>query len=182
MERQLVEHGAATLASLKAGSVFRYRPEDYPGLMRETAFWDARLRRMGVRLRVLCWDGGVAMMYLWRPTQLAASLAQPGAAALLSRCGYASAEPEAATEQLIRRLKAGGDFPHELGLFLGYPMEDVEGFIQHQGRDCKFTGCWKVYGDAEAAAQRFRRLRRCRNLYARLWRAGVSVERLTVAA
>ena len=32
------------------------------------------------------------------------------------------------------------------------------------------------------AAQRFRRLRRCRNLYARLWRAGVSVERLTVAA
>ena len=41
-------------------------------------------------------------------------------------------------------LKAG-EFPHEMGLFLGYPMEDVEGFIENNGKNFLCTGYWKVY-------------------------------------
>ena len=55
-----------------------------------------------------------------------------------------------------------GAFPHEIGLFLGYPPEDVEGFRLHRGRDYKLCGCWKVYSDVEGARQCFRRYDRCR--------------------
>lgn len=44
-----------------------------------------------------------------------------------------------------------GEFPHEVGLFLGYPPEDVEGFIENKARSCKITGYWKVYSDEEKA-------------------------------
>ena len=39
-------------------------------------------------------------------------------------------------------------FPHEIGIFLGYPLADVAGFIRNKGRNCKCIGTWKVYGDA----------------------------------
>jgi hypothetical protein len=52
--------------------------------------------------------------------------------------------------------------PHEVGLFLGYPLDDVLGFIRHRGRGYKLCGAWKVYGDVEQAKQRFRQYDLCR--------------------
>lgn len=46
-------------------------------------------------------------------------------------------------------IKSGEIFPHELGLFLGYPTEDVEGFIKNKGENYLYAGYWKVYKDVE---------------------------------
>ena len=43
----------------------------------------------------------------------------------------------------------GGKFPHEMGLLLGYPVEDVQGFIEHKGKDYLYAGYWKVYTNLE---------------------------------
>ncbi len=50
--------------------------------------------------------------------------------------------------------KAG--FPDELGLFLGYPIDDVIGYIEQKGKDYLLNGYWKVYSDPEGAAERFK--------------------------
>jgi len=55
------------------------------------------------------------------------------------------------------------EFPHEIGLFLGYPVEDVRGFIEQRGKDCKLSGYWKVYGDEQAARRLFHQFDRCRD-------------------
>lgn len=74
---------------------------------------------------------------------------------LKSRGRFTSKQP-AQTDQ------AGGDgalgkewFPHEMGLLLGYPPEDVEGFIQQSGKNALCSGYWKVYEDAEAKQKTF---------------------------
>ena len=54
-------------------------------------------------------------------------------------------------------LVKGGEFPHEMGLLLGYPVEDVEGFMQDGGENCLYTGYWKVYQNAEYARMVFER-------------------------
>lgn len=36
-------------------------------------------------------------------------------------------------------------FPHEMGLLLGYPIEDVVGFMEHSGKEYLYSGYWKVY-------------------------------------
>lgn len=38
---------------------------------------------------------------------------------------------------------------------LGYPAEDVQGFIENETKECKCVGCWKVYGDVEQAQKKF---------------------------
>ena len=66
------------------------------------------------------------------------------------------------------------------GLFLGYPPEDVEGFIYRRS-EAKYTGYWKVYGDVESAQRTFQRYRRCTDNYLKQASRGLEIERLTVA-
>ncbi len=40
-------------------------------------------------------------------------------------------------------------FPHEMGVLLGYPVEDVEGFIKNKGKNYLYAGYWKVYENIE---------------------------------
>ena len=107
----------------------------------------------GLRLVPLRREKGRALLYLFRPAALSRDLAQGEVRRLLRQAGYRDLGQGACLAELRRRLGAGGDFPHEIGLFLGYPPEDVAGFVRHRGKGCKCVGCWKVYGD-EAAARR----------------------------
>ena len=73
-------------------------------------------------------------------------------------------------------------FPHEIGLFLGYPLPDVLGYIQNRGKNSKLCGAWQVYGDAAEAERSFRRFRKCSELYKRRYNGGESLMQLTVSA
>lgn len=46
-------------------------------------------------------------------------------------------------------------FPHEIGLFLDIPLEDVKGFIRNSGREYIHCGYWKVYSDVEETLKIF---------------------------
>ena len=74
-----------------------------------------------------------------------------------------------------------GEFPHEVGLFLSYPPEDVLGFILNKACNHKCVGCWKVYSDEQAAKCIFRRYKKCSKIYSQQWEQGKSIEQLTVA-
>lgn len=62
-------------------------------------------------------------------------------------------------EELSRRMKryydGTGPFPHEVGVLLGYPAEDVEAYIRHDGKGCLLVGYWKVYHNPRRAARIF---------------------------
>lgn len=46
--------------------------------------------------------------------------------------------------------------PHELGVFLGYPIDDVKGFMNCSRSECIFCGYWKVYKNEERARELFK--------------------------
>ena len=113
-----------------------------------------------------------ALIYVYRPSRLARCLEEPEARELLFRYGYVDAGMSDSLEHLRERFRESRGFPHEIGIFLGYPLCDVKGFIEHVGRDCKLCGIWKVYGDEKEAAACFARYERCRETYWRLWITG----------
>ena len=100
----------------------------------------------------------------------------------LKSCGYCQFGAGEVLERLRERLLSNEGFPHEIGLFLGYPFADVIGYIQNAGKNSKCTGYWQVYGDEQAAMRKFTAYRKCREVYKRLWNSGRSVLELTVAA
>lgn len=145
------------------------------------AAWNRRLNIRGIFVTVLRTRGRRSLIYIYRPKELKRNLEAAGARVLLKRFGYRSSDPEESLARLRRRFAAEGDFPHEIGLFLGYPIEDVEGFIEHGGKGCKCSGCWKVYGDVEKAQALFASYKECRRRLMVQWTRGASVSSLAVA-
>ena len=161
-ERTLAWHCAPSLAGIKPADLISFRPGagEEAGL---PAQYDRLLAPRGIRVRELCRRPDVRLLLVYRPGRLAAWLAQPQVRAVLVRAGYpAAGTAEELLGVLAQRLGAGGGFPHEVGLFLGYPPADVEGFCRHGGRNYKLCGPWKVYGRVEEARRQFRAFHRCR--------------------
>lgn len=180
-EEALVKFCSPTLAGIKAGSLFSC---SYPSKNELYAFLrrgNTALREKGIRIIPLRAKDGKALIYVYRPSQLKCRLQESDARTLLSERGYSSPSCSRCLAQLMRRLDQNSEFPHEIGLFLGYPCEDVRGFIDNKAACAKCVGCWKVYGDAQQAQKQFERYKKCTRVYLRLWADGRPLTRLTVA-
>lgn len=181
-EARLIRQCAPTLAGLKSGSLFLYPCTFGPALRATLRRWNRQFMSGGLCILPIRTDQKGALLYLYRPGLLSADLAVPAAVQVLSQCGYPAGDPTRCITRLIRRLRTSQDFPHEIGLFLGYPPEDVLGFIENKAQDYKLSGLWKVYGDEEKARKRFDLFKKCDRVYYKRWSQGTNIERLTVAA
>ncbi|WP_029694843.1 DUF3793 family protein [Lacrimispora indolis] len=182
LEKNLIEYCSPTLASLKTASLFNHPFSSEEELEDQLAGLNSQLEGKGISLLVLCRRRNKALIYVCRKSRLQADLSRPEVGRFLKAYGYGQMEVEAALNRLKERLNQEGDFPHEIGVFLGYPLEDVVGFIQNGGKNSKCTGYWKVYADEREAALVFARYRKCRTVYAQLWQNGRTVWQLTVAS
>lgn len=180
LEQALVKYGSPTLARLKTANLFNFSFFSPRELQNELIQCNQALLRKGVRILVLRRHAHSALLYLYRPEQLSRDLRRRGVPAFMRSLGYPSSDPDVALAVLRRRIRSGGAFPHEIGLFLGYPLEDVAGFIKNHGANCRYAGCWKVYGNEEAARELFSEYKKCQSLYNSLFRQGKTLEQLTV--
>ena len=180
IERSLIEHCSPTLASLKVGSLFSFLSPACSELHEQIDAVNGQLRGKGLTLMMARPMGERALCYLYRTSQLEKMLSDPQNAAFLRPLGYEGADAGCALERLCARLRESEDFPHEIGLFLGYPVEDVKGFMECGPQCCKMSGCWKVYGDEIAAKKRFDQYKKCTRVYCDKWSKGSPLSRLTV--
>lgn len=180
-DEMILRHCSPTLAGMKTGSLFAENFSDESEMRTSLRRWNRRLSGKGLRVLPLKFQNNRALIYVYRPSRLSRDLRDDRACGLLEQRGYGCGSPEACILQLRRRLRENDEFPHEIGLFLGYPPEDVSGFIENRGADCKCVGCWKVYGDADAAKKTFAKYKKCTDVYCAQHAKGKSIERLTVA-
>ncbi len=184
LEGSFVEHCAPTLAGIKVASLFCFFPENKRQFARQMKLWRDWFARHGLRLVVLrgsC-EKNSFLLYLYRTQVLTRELERPEIRGFLCSLGYdVSVGCEGLLRQMGQRLRSCQDFPHEIGVFLGYPLEDVQGFIENRGRNYTCCGCWKSYGDPDQARRRFSSYRACTAAYKRRYADGIGVERLTVA-
>lgn len=179
--RIMVEQSAPTLAGIKTASLFWHKYEQKNKFLSEIRVFNQRMRAKGVRLIPVKQVNKKMLVYLYRPNKLREDLSDGLAEELLKQFGYESTKPNQCIAELIRRLNVQTDFPHEIGLFLGFPPEDVLGFITHRDEGCKCIGYWKVYGDECQARCRFCNYRKCTQNFKEQYLKGVTVEQLTVA-
>lgn len=180
-EETLVCYCSATLAGLKTASMFSVECRDRKRLEEQLRSLNRMLGPKGLRVIPLRFAEGRALIYLFRPKRLARDLSEETAVEILADCGYPAADPASCLSALWKRLRSGEGFPHEIGLFLGYPPEDVKGFISAGPACAKCTGYWKVYSDEEKAKRVFDKYRRCARAYRSQISVGRSLERLAVA-
>ena len=185
LDRAIIDHASPTLARLKPGSLINL--ETGEGFFEEFTGLSEELREKGVRLTILRLCGGKALVYVYRPLDLEHILHDREVQGFLASCGYIRFDADSAIQTLRQRLNCSvassqntDSFPHEIGVFLGYPLEDVVGFIENGGRNCLACGCWKVYSNPCCALRTFRRFEKCKSVYQRLFAQGCPLTRLTV--
>jgi len=96
---------------------------------------------------------------LFRKPQLADHLLDPDVQRILKANGYKDLSLGGILRTFQYRfatyMNQGDGFPHEVGLLLGYPVEDVLGFIVEKGKNYLYSGYWKVYADVERKKRLF---------------------------
>ena len=138
--------------------------------------------RTPVSCFLLCQSQGKAVFLLYMKEQLKAYLELPPVRRLMERFGYKGMQLDEIlflVGQCYRdHMEGRREFPHEIGLLLGYPAADVEGFIENKGRDPLYSGYWKVYSDLEECRRVFKRYDSARERVIRLMAGGMTVRHI----
>lgn len=113
----------------------------------------------GILCRVLGLSKGKVLVLCFREEELEAYINRPEIRRFLAAYGYGGGRISDCLDRLSRRMESYmdqvGEFPHEIGVFLDYPLEDVRGFIGSGGKNCFLSGYWKVYDDPAKAQLMF---------------------------
>ncbi len=114
--------------------------------------------------------------------RLEACLQQPEAERLMRRLHCGGEVPEQLEALLCRvavsyqsYMDGRADFPHEIGLLLGYPPGDVSGFIENEGKNFLYIGYWKVYTNLTESKRTFDSYNRAREKVIRMMSGGQNV-------
>ena len=109
-----------------------------------------KLNKNDIYIDVLCECGERVLLMVYRKQKLCEYLQIDDIKSFLCDNGYPK---EFSLMKYLAILKSriyaqrlmNKEFPHEIGAFLGYPLHDIYGFINHKHQGCLLTGEWKVY-------------------------------------
>jgi hypothetical protein len=169
----IINHCGPVLMGLKPGALFVLKSENayvcLGGLL------PARLSLMILRRS----DTGL-LVFVFAREKLARTIANKSIKTVLSGMGYPDEAPVFVFLDYLKKQFESRDFPHEIGLFLGYPVDDVLGFVKHKGKNYKLCGYWKVYGNVERAKLCFRRYDKCRECLKAMLDTREETDRITL--
>lgn len=161
LDQRFATHCAPALAGVVPANLISLRRGEFPQLDQELRKYRRAFAHRGVCFASLCSCQNRELILVYRPKLIRQALDRAGVEEMLAPLGYDLTRPmEETLAHLGHRVRQGGGFPHEIGIFLGYPVEDVVGFITNNGQNFKVCGAWKVYGDVEAAQRCFTRMQR----------------------
>lgn len=117
------------------------------------------LNRTGISYYRLIQTRTKTTFLLFRRNELEEFLSDENVRNVLMKAGYKSLQIDKILRTFSLRYEAyiQGDksFPHEMGLLLGYPVEDVVGFVENNGKNFLYSGYWKVYENQKAKVKLF---------------------------
>ena len=142
IETQIALQCAPLLSGLKISNLFNVSREQIP--MVKKLFCGTN-----ISYYILSEQKDTVALFLYQREELLAYISKQEVCILLEKYGYEGMSVESSLSLLAKRYQVytmhQEEFPHEMGVFLGYPVEDVIGFIEHEGRECLGVGYWKVY-------------------------------------
>ena len=152
----LAMHCAPMLRGSKISNIITIDRCDFQGI-REL------LHGSAISYRLLKSKGDRLIMLLYREQVMAAYICRDDVCEFISDFGYDNCDRNltAYLNCLAKKVffydNGEISFPHEIGVFLGYPLADVRGFVENHGQNYEYSGYWKVYADVEHRKRLFAR-------------------------
>lgn len=177
-DKLLAFYCAPTLAGIKSGSLLICSEPFISNIENIINAYNNILNEKGIFLYILNEYENRSLIIVYNKKLLCSELNSPKQASYLKELGYDS---KGSIKNALAHLKEriiNMDFPHEIGLFLGYPFGDVIGFIENRGKCYKYCGYWKVYTNTVDAKNLFNQYTLCRTQYYERICSGTSILQL----
>lgn len=155
MELYLLYSLAPVIAGFKPSSTINFK-SDYRELYSQWNLYGKDfIEKLGLNYISLRDQENYIVVLIYKKETLKNYLLQDNNIDFLKRLGYDESKD---LEQWLETLKVRYDryhCPHEIGLFLGIPIEDVIDFMDCTDKKCLMCGYWKVYNDCYKAKKIF---------------------------
>lgn len=129
-----------------------------------------------VRFYILRKNKNRCLILIYRIEKLKNYIFKSDSMELLLNYGYPKTNNlDVMLDTLSKRINENLEFPHEIGIFLGYDVSDTYHFIKKDKKEL-MTGYWKVYSNIEMKQEIFNRYTKCKNCVLKLIDKGFSIE------
>lgn len=126
---------------------------------KELARISMKLHNTNISLIILCTCKKRHLVMVYRAKELEEHLRSKEVSDYLREFGYRRDDFIANLIRLHQRMNGFynkmKEFPHEVGVFLGYPICDIKGFLENKGERYLHSGYWKIYGNLEETRKKF---------------------------
>lgn len=174
---RLTVQGAPFWKGMKESCILIMSKEDLEEILKEIA-------NTSIEYLILDRVKGRCIVFFYREAALKKHIAREEIGQFLNRYGYTGNNLKVYLERLKTRVayfyEKDHSFPHEVGAFLGYPIEDVEGFIRNQGKNFLLSGYWKVYGNLIEKKQLFLQFDQAQKEAMMQWSKGKALRQIVV--
>ena len=126
---------------------------------KELARISMKLHNTNLSLIILCTCKKRHLVMVYRAKELEEHLRSKEVSDYLREFGYRRDDFISNLIRLHQRMNGFynkmKEFPHEVGVFLGYPICDIKGFLENKGERYLHSGYWKIYGNLEETRKKF---------------------------
>lgn len=143
----LIDRIGATIAGVKPAELLNLPSNNNCNNISWENCKDCILKNSNVKMQVVDRCKGRRHVLFYHEQELKKVIDQSEVAEFLSELGYpVKCSFEDYLEHLMVRLNSD-EFPHEIGIFLGYPLKDVKGYLGKNNLKHVHSNGWKVYGN-----------------------------------
>ena len=179
-EETIIHCCAPSLCGIKPACLFSMRTDCFNSGRDKIAEWKLFFSKQKKYFVPLRKEKDRILFFVYDRVLLEKVLSQKSSVSYLKSKGYPVSKGfDACLALLLHRLMFLSDFPHEVGLFLGYPLDDVIGFELQTGSNCIYSGFWKVYSDMDRAVKMMNMYKACSEKCMKLLNRGLSVPLVT---
>lgn len=158
-QEKLVTHSSPTLFNMKTGSLFSIYNDEFSHFSDCLDYFNNHLLKYDIHILVLKEDNIRKTIYIYNTNVLKRLFENEKIRLFLNNYGYTD---DNIIEHLLERFHEE-KCPHEIGIFLGYPLNDVLAFINKKSK-CPLIGYWKAYSNIENTKEKFYHYDCCRRL------------------
>ena len=176
-DQMMIHYSAPTLCGIKPGNLFFIKSSDFSES--QLYIWKKKFENCGFSLASAKSAKDTVFILVYDPLWLRILLGDMFVSSYLLGKGYKKPlDSTSVITELTRRIKSQKNFPHEVGIILGYPLLDVIEFEAKNGKDCKYCGYWKSYSDVEKAKKCMCSYKKCSCMCKEWFDQGYSVTQI----
>jgi len=177
INQAFINYLAPTLCGIKPANLFTLSKDDISifSIMK----WKHRINNLNLKMESINIFPDRIMIFSYDIVWIRQILSDVLVQAYLLGKGYTNPLDTTETlKELFLRLSKQNGFPHEIGIFLGYPFEDVIAFEENQGHNCKYCGYWKSYCNPEEAKKCCSQYKQCSQMCKQWFEEGFSIPQI----